>query len=128
MEGTLSRCPEPRWLLSGMPLDVAADGRVLFLVNRLAIQDRIQCLAQIATIQWHLVAWAAAVELSAIAQRLKACIIGAEQVKLRRAGSFEGFGQGLLLIQQIGESPLLLLCLMAQAIGTILRVSGEAVA
>ena len=128
MMGTLSRCPEPWWLLSWMPLDVAANGWLLFLVDRLPSQHRIQCLAQIATIQWHLVAWAAAVELSAIAQRLKACLIGAEQVKLRRAGSFEGFGQGLLLIQQIGEAPLALLGLVAETFGPILWMSGEAVA
>ena len=128
MVGTLSRCPKPRWLLSGMPLDVAANGWLLVLVDRLAIQDCIQCHAQIAAIQSHLVPWAAAVELAAIAQGLKAPIIGAEQIELRRAGTLEGFGQDLPLIQEIGETPLPLLCLMAQAFGAILWMGGEAVA
>ena len=128
MEGTLSRCPEPRWLLSGMPLDVAANGWLLVLVDRLAIEDRFHCPAQIAAIQWHLVSWAAAVELASIAQDLKARIIGAEQIKLRRAGTLESFGQVLLLIEQIGKTPLLLFCLTTQAFRTILWMGGEAVA
>ena len=128
MEGTLSRCPEPRWLLSGMPLDIAADRWVLLSVDRLAMEDRIDCPAQIATIQWHIIAWAAAVELAAIAQGLKAPIIGAEQIELRRAGTLEGFGQALLFIKEIGETPLPLLSLMTQAFGTILWMGGEAVA
>ena len=128
MEGTLSRCPEPRWFLSGMPLDVAANGWLLILVDRLATQDRIQCPAQIAAIQCNLVSWAAAVELAAIAQDLKARIIGAEQIKLGRAGTLKGFGQVLLLIEQIGKTPLLLFCLLTQAFGTILWMGGEAVA
>ena len=128
MDGTLSRCPEPWWLLSGMPLDIAARGRVLFSVDRLTVEDRIQCPAQIAAIQCNLVSWAAAVELAAIAQDLKARIIGAEQIKLRRAGTLEGFGQVLLLIEQIGKTPLLLFCLLTQAFGTILWMGGEAVA
>ena len=128
MEGTLSRCPEPRWLLSGMPLDIAADRWVLLSVDRLAMEDRIDCPAQIATIQWHIIAWAAAVELAAVAQDLKARIIGAEQIKLRCAGTLKGFGQVLLLIEQIGKTPLLLFCLLTQAFGTILWMGGEAVA
>ena len=128
MGGTLSRCPEPRWLLSGMPLDVAANRWLLVLVDRLAIEDRFDCLAQIAAIQWHLVSWAAAVKLAAIAQGLKACLIWAEQIELWCASALEGFGQVLLLIEQIRETPLLLFCLLTQAFGTILWMSGETVA
>ena len=128
MGGTLSRCPEPRWLLSGMPLDVAADRWSLFSADRLPVQDRIQCHAQIATIQWLIVPWAAAVELTAITQALEARFIGAEQVELRCAGTFQSFGQALLFIEEIGKTPLPLLCLMAQPFRAILRMGDEAVA
>ena len=128
MGGTLSRCPEPWWLLSGMPLDVAANGGVLRIADRLTVQDCLQCTAQIAAIQWNLVSWAAAVELASVAKDLKAGAVRAEQIELRRAGSLQCLGQALLLIEQIREIPLPLLRLMAQTIGIILRVSAEAVA
>ena len=70
MEGTLSRCPEPRGLLSGMPLDIASDGGVLTFADRLSVQNRVHRLAQVPAIQRQVISGAAAVELAAITQGL----------------------------------------------------------
>jgi hypothetical protein len=105
MNKSLSGSAEPIRFLSGVPFHVAAHRRTLLWIHGLASKHCIEGCAQINAVERHVVAGAAAIELTAIQQGLQAIRISVEQIKLWGAGGPQGLGQALFLVQQVGKVP-----------------------
>ena len=93
------RCRAIVRLVTGPPLDVAADARCLHRRQRACLQQGVASGAKIVSGHWHSVTGAAAVELTAINERARAI----EQKQIGRARGAKRFGYLLALIEEIRE-------------------------
>ena len=128
MGATLYAITKPLRFLAWMPFHVAANRGGLSAVNRLPFQDGVERLTQVCSIQGLVVAWAAAIELAAVAQCLLVIGSRCKQVKLWCASRAECFGQGLLLIHQVIKAPLMAFGLLGQLLLAILWMGDQAIA